>query len=360
MCGSLRLKIVPRKTTQVGDPHDGQPQIHVPFRLGVFLRLGDAEEIAGRGEHDEDLVAPEDEPGELAAEEPRAGRALHDVEARRDQRVAAEGEDHRGGVERAEPAEGRPRKVEVEGGIGELERDIEADEEAGEAPEHRRDHAGADDVVHVAVRLLAKRDHPRRDVHRLQPPDHAAERDHARRAPCGWRKADREPWRRRKSRRARSRQEHPGLHHRHWQTPVARAQRQTAAYALVASAALSGSAFDADQGPRHGERFDAGCDNWCLARRDARGNRSLGRSTRRRRRATRAFPTAPNFHAGIDAERYRAWLGCAPRPAPRSRSTSTSRSANCSAGSAAATPRRRAATRRSPPICGTCTTRSSW
>ena len=40
------------------------------------------------------------------------------------------------------------------------------------------------------------------------------------------------------------------------------------------------------------------------------------------------------------------------------RSISTSRSANCSAGSAAATPRRRGATRRSRPICARCRRRS--
>jgi hypothetical protein len=60
----------------------------------VIQRSSYAEQVTGRGENDEDLVAPEHEPGEAAAEEACAGRSLHDIEARRDQRVAAEGKDH--------------------------------------------------------------------------------------------------------------------------------------------------------------------------------------------------------------------------------------------------------------------------
>jgi hypothetical protein len=71
------------------------------------------------------------------APQARAGGALHDVEAGGDQRVAAEGEDHRRGVQRPQPPEGRPRQVEVERREGELQRDDDADEEAGDAPEHR-------------------------------------------------------------------------------------------------------------------------------------------------------------------------------------------------------------------------------
>jgi hypothetical protein len=32
---------------EVGDPDDGQPEVDVPFGLGVFLALGDAEQVAG-------------------------------------------------------------------------------------------------------------------------------------------------------------------------------------------------------------------------------------------------------------------------------------------------------------------------
>ena len=41
------------------DPDDGQPQVGVPFGLGVFHALRRAEQVA-RGRHDnEELVAPE-------------------------------------------------------------------------------------------------------------------------------------------------------------------------------------------------------------------------------------------------------------------------------------------------------------
>ena len=65
---------------EIDDPDDGQPEIHVPFGLGIFLRLGDAEQIAGGGKHDEELIAPEHEPGRPTPREPRAAGALHDIE----------------------------------------------------------------------------------------------------------------------------------------------------------------------------------------------------------------------------------------------------------------------------------------
>ena len=67
MCGSLRFRSVPRKTSEIGDPDDGQPEVDVPFGLGVFRDWVMPSEIAGGGQHDEELVAPEDEPGEVAA-----------------------------------------------------------------------------------------------------------------------------------------------------------------------------------------------------------------------------------------------------------------------------------------------------
>ena len=99
---------------QIGDPDDGQPEVGVPFRLGIFLRLGDAEQIAGAGDDDEEVVAEHDEPGREVAGEPRAAGALHDIERGRDQHVAAEGEDHRRGVQRPEAAERDPGQIEIE------------------------------------------------------------------------------------------------------------------------------------------------------------------------------------------------------------------------------------------------------
>jgi 23S rRNA (cytosine1962-C5)-methyltransferase len=47
---------------QVHHPNDRQPQIRVPFRFGIFLGLGYAEQIAGAGNQDEEVVADDNEP----------------------------------------------------------------------------------------------------------------------------------------------------------------------------------------------------------------------------------------------------------------------------------------------------------
>src|SRR3546814_19000515 len=60
--------------------------------------------------------------------------------------IAAEGEDRRRGVQRAQPAEGRPFKMHVEQREGELQRDEDAGGEGGDPPEGRGDHEGADDL----------------------------------------------------------------------------------------------------------------------------------------------------------------------------------------------------------------------
>ncbi len=93
---------------KIDDPDNRQPQVGVPLRLGVFLALGDAEQIARAGNDDEEIAAEHDEPGRQIAGETRAGRALHDIEGRCDQHVAAEGEDDGRGVQRADAAEGKP------------------------------------------------------------------------------------------------------------------------------------------------------------------------------------------------------------------------------------------------------------
>ena len=67
------------------------------------------------------------------------------------QHVAAEREDHRGGVQRPQPAEARPRQVEVERRNGELPGDDVADEEAGDAPEDGGDDGDLDRAIHVVA-----------------------------------------------------------------------------------------------------------------------------------------------------------------------------------------------------------------
>ncbi|MNU53588.1 hypothetical protein D3C71_426230 [compost metagenome] len=65
---------------EIGDPDDGQPDIDIPFRLRIFLALGDTEQIAGCRHDDEKLVAPEHEPSEIAAEQAGPTGALDNIE----------------------------------------------------------------------------------------------------------------------------------------------------------------------------------------------------------------------------------------------------------------------------------------
>ena len=114
-------------------------------------RLGDAQQIAGAGQHDENVVAPEHEPGQRAAEQPRLAGALHDVEGGGDQDIAAKGENHRRGVQRPQPPEIGPGQI---GKIeqmrkGELQGDDDAHQHAGDAPEHGAPDAGLDDGVRI-------------------------------------------------------------------------------------------------------------------------------------------------------------------------------------------------------------------
>ena len=47
---------------EIGHPNNDQPDIGVPFRFGVFLRLRDAHQVAGRGDDAEQIVAEQNEP----------------------------------------------------------------------------------------------------------------------------------------------------------------------------------------------------------------------------------------------------------------------------------------------------------
>ena len=125
-------------------------KIRVPFRLGIFLGLGDAEQIAGAGDQDEEIVAEDDEPRREIAGETRPAGLLHDIERGRDQHVAAEGEDHRRSMQRPQPAEAGPRQVEIERRPRQLRRDQQPDRKSGDAPEHRHD-GGELDRAHIVV-----------------------------------------------------------------------------------------------------------------------------------------------------------------------------------------------------------------
>ena len=134
---------------EVGHPDHDQPEVGVPLGLGVFLRLGDTHEVARHREDHEELETQKDEPGRELAREPGARGALHHVERGRDQRGAAEAEDHGGGMRWPQAAEARPGGVEGEVGPDEERRDPEADRHADRAPDHREHDAHLDRVVVV-------------------------------------------------------------------------------------------------------------------------------------------------------------------------------------------------------------------
>ena len=155
--GDVDVRLAPahdraEEDDQVDHPDERQPEVDVPLRLGVLAALGDAEHVAGGGEHDEQLIAPEQERGERRpAEQRRPAGALDHVERGAEQRVAAEGEDRGRGVDRPQAAEGGPLQAQIEHRVGELEGDERAHGERDHAPEHGRDGEPADDVVVVGL-----------------------------------------------------------------------------------------------------------------------------------------------------------------------------------------------------------------
>ena len=94
---------------------------------------------------------------------PRVGRALHHVERRRQQHIATEGEDHRRGVQRPDAAEIEEGQIEVQRRIGQLERRIKTNREAGDPPEQGGDGGELDRSV-IVVRLAV--DHLRHGLRR--------------------------------------------------------------------------------------------------------------------------------------------------------------------------------------------------
>ena len=121
--GDVNMRLVPPpqggdEDHQVNHPHHRQPQVDVPFRLGVFLALGNAQDIAAGGQNDKQLIAPEHEPGDQRQGQARLARALHHMQRGHDQHIAAKGENHRRGMDRTQAPEIGPRQIEVQCRIG--------------------------------------------------------------------------------------------------------------------------------------------------------------------------------------------------------------------------------------------------
>ena len=168
----LALQDRAEEDDEIGDPDDGEPEIDIPLGLGIFAALGDAEQVAGRRHDDEELVAPEDEPAEIAAEEPCPRGALHDIKRGGDQRVAAEGEDDGGCVQRPHAAEVEPG-LDVEIRVRQLQRHHDADEKADDTPDHRGDDAVFHHLVEIEAGVGSRL---RREAHPTQHDDRAAEK----------------------------------------------------------------------------------------------------------------------------------------------------------------------------------------
>ena len=140
---------------KIGHPDECEPDIHVPFRLGIFLGLRDPEEISGCGEDEEQLVAPEHEPRRDIAGETGPAGTLYNVERRRNKYIAAKSENNRRCMKRAQPAEIGPGQIEVQDREGKLQCKPETHGKSDNAPESRRDNAGTHDPFIIDRNAIA-------------------------------------------------------------------------------------------------------------------------------------------------------------------------------------------------------------
>ncbi len=133
----------------VGDPGDGDQDVDRPFEFGVFLALRVTQGQRDRRGDDHRLPGPEVERRQLVHEQRHLAGALHHVIAGAHERAAAEGEDHRVGVQRPQAPVTEPGDAEVQFRPRELRGDEEADQHADHAPHHRHQREQADDAVVV-------------------------------------------------------------------------------------------------------------------------------------------------------------------------------------------------------------------
>ena len=80
-----------KKHEEIGDPNNGQPNVDIPFRLGIFAPFRYPHEVTRGGQHNEQLIAPEHKPGEIAQSQPRAASPLHHIKARAQKRITPKG-----------------------------------------------------------------------------------------------------------------------------------------------------------------------------------------------------------------------------------------------------------------------------
>ncbi|MNE56132.1 hypothetical protein D3C80_1510210 [compost metagenome] len=138
----------------IGDPDHSHPQGAGELYFGVFLGGGVAQRQADQHDHDYRLPAPESEGREAIAEQPHLAGTLHRIIAGGKLRAAGKAEDHKAGVQRAQPAEGGPGQVQVHVRPDQLRGDPYAHGHADNAPDHRHHDELADHLVVIGVRRL--------------------------------------------------------------------------------------------------------------------------------------------------------------------------------------------------------------
>ena len=135
---------------KIGYPDHSEPQVDIPFRLRIFARLGNAEQIARSGENDEQLVAPEDKPGETGEGKSRPARALNHVETGGNQRISSERKDHCRSMQRPQTPESREFQIEIQSRESQLQRDVETGQKTGKAPENSGNHTQTNKIVIIS------------------------------------------------------------------------------------------------------------------------------------------------------------------------------------------------------------------
>ena len=190
--GDVDVRLLPARDRpdiedEVGDPDDDQPEVGVPLGLGVLLGLGDAHQIARDGQHAEKIVAEKHEPWAELARQPGPRGALDDVERGRNQRVAAEAEDHARRVRRPKPSEAGPGGVEGEVGPRELRCHPDAHEHPEHRPSHRKRDADLDGIVVIRgfpvfrrLRLVEREQDDVEQTDRKEHDDQAVDTKHVR------------------------------------------------------------------------------------------------------------------------------------------------------------------------------------
>ncbi|MNL53331.1 hypothetical protein D3C87_1765670 [compost metagenome] len=119
---------------QVGDPDDHQPDIGIPFGLGIFLGLGHAEKIARHGNQTEEVETEQHKPGRELPCKTGARGSLNHMVGRRDQCIAAEPKYDTGSMSGADSSKACPGCIKIQAWPGKLGGGPNADEHSEDRP----------------------------------------------------------------------------------------------------------------------------------------------------------------------------------------------------------------------------------